>query len=120
MKKYSFTKRELQVLQILWGSENALSAKEIAGAEPGLSQNTVLTVLKKLLASKFVETSGVTYSGTVLARQFTAVLPKEEYLESLVSRQEMMKVVSNFIGDSSDNELDALEAYIKEKRQDNK
>ncbi|WP_261807269.1 BlaI/MecI/CopY family transcriptional regulator [Lapidilactobacillus luobeiensis] len=117
MEKYTFTKRELQVLQILWASPAALSAKEIAEADPNLSQNTVLTVLKKLLANEFVEATGVGYSGTVLARQFAPVLTKEKYLESLVTRKDMLKVVSHFISDSNDDELDALEKYIKEKRQ---
>ncbi|MDE7270759.1 MAG: BlaI/MecI/CopY family transcriptional regulator [Acetatifactor sp.] len=62
--------RELDVLNILWKSEQPMMATDIVNAGDGLTQSTVTAVLRKLLHSKLVEVVGVTHSGKVLSRTY--------------------------------------------------
>ncbi|NVY96586.1 BlaI/MecI/CopY family transcriptional regulator [Lactobacillus sp. DCY120] len=116
MKKFNFTKRELQIMQVLWNNHEALSAKEIAATDSKLSQNTVQTVLRRLLSNDMIKTAGVGYSGTVLTRQYRPAISQEAYLDSLVSRGSMLQLVAQFIGKSSEAELTQIEDYIQEQR----
>lgn len=67
--------RELDVLNILWKSEEPMMATDIVNAGEGLTQSTVTAVLRKLLHAKLVEVVGVTHSGKVLSRTYR---PTEE------------------------------------------
>lgn len=67
--------RELDVLNILWKSEQPMMATDIVNAGEGLTQSTVTAVLRKLLHAKLVEVAGVTHSGKVLSRTYR---PTEE------------------------------------------
>lgn len=66
-----FNPRELDVLNILWKkSDEALTSTDIVNEQRGLTQSTVIAVLRKLLKDDLVEVSGVTHSGKVLSRTF--------------------------------------------------
>lgn len=67
--------RELDVLNILWKSEEPMMATDIVNAKLGLTQSTVTAVLRKLLRDNLVEVAGVTHSGRVLSRTYR---PTEE------------------------------------------
>jgi len=73
--------RELDVLNILWKAEKPMTSTDIVNEMRGLTQSTVIAVLRKLLKDKLVEVCGVTHSGKVLSRTFR---PTEQ------SRQELM------------------------------
>lgn len=62
--------RELDVLNILWKSEEPMMATDIVNSGEGLTQSTVTAVLRKLLHAKLVEVVGVTHSGKVLSRTY--------------------------------------------------
>lgn len=62
--------RELDVLNILWKSEEPMMATDIVGAQHNLTQSTVTAVLRKLLKDELVEVTGVTHSGRVLSRMY--------------------------------------------------
>lgn len=64
--------RELDVLNILWKSDEAMMATDIVNAKPELTQSTVTAVLRKLLKDELVEVVGVTHSGRVLSRTYKA------------------------------------------------
>lgn len=54
--------RELDVLDILWKSEEPMMATDIVnagGLDSGLTQSTVTAVLRKLLNAQLVEVVGV-------------------------------------------------------------
>lgn len=73
--------RELDVLNILWKSGKPMTPTDIVNEMRGLTQSTVIAVLRKLLGDKLVEVCGVTHSGKVLSRTYR---PTEQ------SRQELM------------------------------
>ena len=62
--------RELDVLNILWKSEEAMTSTDIVNEMRGLTQSTVIAVLRKLLKDDLVEVCGVTHSGKVLSRTY--------------------------------------------------
>ncbi len=62
--------RELDVLNILWKSGEAMTSTDIVNEMRGLTQSTVIAVLRKLLKEGLVEVDGVTHSGKVLSRTY--------------------------------------------------
>lgn len=62
--------RELDVLNILWKSNEPMMATDIVNAQRGLTQSTVTAVLRKLLKDELVEVAGITHSGRVLSRTY--------------------------------------------------
>ena len=62
--------RELDVLNILWQSEVAMTSTDIVNEMRGLTQSTVIAVLRKLLKEELVAVEGVTHSGKVLSRTY--------------------------------------------------
>ncbi len=62
--------RELDVLNILWKTGNAMTSTDIVNEMRGLTQSTVIAVLRKLLKDGLVEVDGVTHSGKVLSRTY--------------------------------------------------
>lgn len=62
--------RELDVLNILWKSEEPMMATDIVNAGEGLTQSTVTAVLRKLLKEELVDVVGITHSGRVLSRTY--------------------------------------------------
>lgn len=117
MQKYNFTKRELQIMRILWASNQPISAKEIAQTSAGISQNTVQTVLKKLLKRKIIKTDGVGYSGTVLTRLYTPIVTEADFLRTFLDRDKVFDLVASYIRKSDADELDQVERLINQKRQ---
>lgn len=79
--------RELDVLNILWKKDEAMTSTDIVNEQRGLTQSTVIAVLRKLLKENLVEVAGITHSGKVLSRTYR---PTEE------SRNVIMQ---NFAGD---------------------
>lgn len=67
--------RELDVLNILWKTDNPMTSTDIVNEQKGLTQSTVIAVLRKLLKDGLVEVAGVTHSGKVLSRTYR---PTEE------------------------------------------
>ena len=74
----SLTKRELDVMTILWESSRPLVASEITKIDETLNINTVQAVIRKLLDKKYIEVDDIVYSGTVLTRSYKPALSKKE------------------------------------------
>ena len=62
--------RELDVLNILWKTDEPMTSTDIVNEQKGLTQSTVIAVLRKLLKDELVEVAGVTHSGKVLSRTY--------------------------------------------------
>lgn len=62
--------RELDVLNILWKTDEPMTSTDIVNEQRGLTQSTVIAVLRKLLKDGLVEVAGVTHSGKVLSRTY--------------------------------------------------
>ena len=76
--KSKVTKREQDVLNILWESEKPLLASDIMKCNPELSISSVQLSLRNLLAKKIIEVAGIVHSGTVLSRSYRPIASRED------------------------------------------
>lgn len=74
--------REFDVLNILWKFKKPMTSTDIVNEMRGLTQSTVIAVLRKLLKNELVRVEGVTHSGKVLSRTYR---PTEESREVLLN-----------------------------------
>ena len=73
--------RELDVLNILWKTNEEMTSTDIVNEQKGLTQSTVIAVLRRLTKEHLVEVVGVTHSGKVLSRTYR---PTEESKEVIM------------------------------------
>lgn len=73
------SKREKDIMVILWKSPTPLKASEICKIDPSLTINTVQSVLTKLLQKELIKVEKIEYSGTVLARCFAPAITPDDY-----------------------------------------
>ena len=85
-KTWSPTRREQDVLEVLWTGEKPMTASEIVNANPELTMNTVQAVLRKLLGQKIIEVADIVYSGTVLSRSYRPLITHDEFISSQFSQ----------------------------------
>lgn len=72
--------RELDVLNILWKTGIPMTSTDIVNEMKGLTQSTVIAVLRKLLKDNLVEVCGVTHSGKVLSRTYSPTEASREVI----------------------------------------
>lgn len=72
--------RELDVLNILWKFKKPMTSTDVVNEMRGLTQSTVIAVLRKLLKDELVEVNGVTHSGKVLSRTYCPTEKSKEVL----------------------------------------
>ena len=75
----NLTKRDMDVLNILWESDEPKTATMISKSGDGLTMNTTQAVLRKLLKNNLIEIADIVYSGTVLTRSYKSVICQEEF-----------------------------------------
>lgn len=85
MKRKEMSKKELEVMYILWEAGKPLTVAQIICINPNLKTITVQTCLKKLLDKSYVEIAGFEQTGKTIARTFKSVLEEEEYLKQEIS-----------------------------------
>lgn len=74
------TGREMDIMKILWNSKKPLIASEITKKDESLSNNTVQSVLRKLMDKKYIEVADIVYSGTVLTRSYKPAVSKKDLI----------------------------------------
>ncbi len=130
MKYYEsiLTKRENDVMMILWQEDKPLIASEIVTKQEGLTINTVQAILRRLLKKKLIEVGEIVYSGTVLSRAYKPAISQKEFelqatMNSVASLKKFDISAASFasalLGKQkkiSQKELEQLEQLIQEKR----
>lgn len=112
------TKKELEIMQILWEQQEPLSARDIVRVNPDLSQNTVQSVLSKLLKKQIIVNSGYGKTSTNITREYKALLSEEDYLEQNISRSAINNLLTSFVATHTTMaELDDLERSIEKRKQ---
>lgn len=101
------SKKQLEVIKILWDNPEPMIASDIVKSSPNLQINTVQACLRGLIKKECIEVADIVYSGTVLTRSYRALLSKEEYFNH---------TYEDIMGDSSSSES-LLASLIEE--QDN-
>ena len=72
MKK-RFTKKQLDVMKVLWESATPMIASDIVRKDDALNINTVQACLRSLIANHSIKVADIVYSGTVLTRSYAPV-----------------------------------------------
>lgn len=111
------TKKENEVMSILWQSEKPMTAHQITETDKSLSIYTVQQVLQRLLKMNYIKIADINYSGTVFARFYTPSISQSDYIQFLLGVSSPYCIASNLIeATTSDEELEKLEQLIKKQR----
>lgn len=111
------TKKENEVMSILWQSDKPMTAHQIKESNDNLSIYTVQQVLQRLLKMNYVKIAEINYSGTVFARFYTPSVSQANYIQFLLGTDSPFELASNLITSSkNDEELEKLESIIKKHR----
>ncbi len=120
------SKRELDVMNVLWEANKPLIASDIPKANANLSINTVQAVLKKLLQKDFIKINDIVHSGTVLTRSYLPAITPDEYALKYVKSEifPFGKFLSktqliNTLFDNTENEdglIEELEKLIQKQK----
>lgn len=120
MKK-RLTKRQFEIMKVLWDSDKPLIASDIVKLNNDLNINTVQSCLRSLIANKCIEVADIVYSGTVLTRSYAPIITKEDYLSNactdILGSSKTNSLIASLI-DSETNldELKQLEKIIAQKK----
>lgn len=71
--------RDLDILNILWQSEQPMTASQIAASKTNFTINMVQPVLRKLLKQGLIEVHDIVQSGTVFCRCYRPVISSREF-----------------------------------------
>ncbi|MCI2146448.1 MAG: BlaI/MecI/CopY family transcriptional regulator [Clostridiales bacterium] len=119
MKLKKLTNKELDVLRVLWDSEDPLLASEIYKIDPSLNSNTVQAALRNLTKKGYIKVADIVYSGTVLSRRYTPIVTQPEYVKMFfpATPEEKVTFMEGFIKDIDDiSELEAIQKLIDQKK----
>ncbi len=122
MKK-RITKKQLEIMKILWSSDKPLIASEILKRNNSLNINTVQACLRALVNKQFIKVADIVYSGTVLTRSYTPIVTQDEYLDfayqDIVGKGKSTSLIASLIdSETSPEELDLIEKMIQQKKQE--
>lgn len=122
MKNKALPERQLQIMQVLWGSSKAMTAAEIMTVSE-LGINTVQASLRSLIKKNYIKQDEIVYSGTVLTSTYVPVVSEEEYLmmacNGLMEADTSNLVIGAFVRKITDiSVLEELEKMIMERRKE--
>lgn len=122
MKK-RITKKQLEVMKILWSSDKPLIASEILKKNDSLNINTVQACLRALVNKQFIKVADIVYSGTVLTRSYTPLVSREDFLgtacQDIIGKAKVSSLIASLIDTETNlNELEELEKLIEQKKEE--
>lgn len=117
------TKRQEDVMNILWDAKEPIIASEIVKTGTDLNINTVQAALRSLIKKNYIEVAEIVYSGTVLTRSYRAIVKREEVPNETANeiRKALREedVFARYIDEFDDSVLLAkLETIIEAKRKE--
>ena len=123
----NLTGRDMDILNILWKSDESLTASQIASSDQGLTINTVQAVIRKLLKEKLIKIDNIVYSGTVLCRSYCPTMSEDDFALSqfnceyrkIQKRISKSTLVSALLGSEKNpdvikNDISELQAMLDE------
>lgn len=116
--------REKDIMSVLWGSSEALTASAIAQKGGGLSINTVQSVVRSLMKKKYIDVADIVYSGTVLTRSYKPIISAEQYAAEQLNTMRTntfnfstLNFVDHLLNGDELDILNELENIIKRKKE---
>ena len=111
------TKRENEIMEILWNNDKEMSATDIMNASNGISLNTIQQTLQKLLKMDYIYVSSIGMNKKALTRLYRPSIEEVDYISSFINESTHAKLASSFITQTKDDKiLEELSQLIEEKR----
>ncbi|MEJ8736621.1 BlaI/MecI/CopY family transcriptional regulator [Erysipelotrichaceae bacterium HCN-30851] len=121
MKFPKLTKRENEIMQILWNSNEEMSANDIVNASNGISLNTVQQTLQKLMKMNYIHISSIGMNKKALTRLFRPSVEEADYVSSFINQATHAKLAVNFIEQTTDEKiLQELSELLQDKMEKNR
>lgn len=116
------TRRQEDIMKILWESDKPLIASEIVKRQDDLNINTVQATLRALIKKNAIEVADIVYSGTVLSRSYRPILNRDQVIteyDQVVSKVLNDKnLIAHYVDEIHDlATITELEKIIKEKKE---
>ena len=113
MKK-KLSKRQLDVMKVLWNHSSPMVASDIVSGSPAL---------KVLLKKNLIEVADIVYSGTVLSRSYRPLISRDEYFNTeykdIIGTSSTSSLIAAFIKEEQDaSELERLEQIIQKRKKE--
>ena len=119
MEVGKLTKREQDVMEILWHAHHQMSASEIQAESDDVSIYTIQQVLHRLLKREYIHVSGYGQSVKVIMRYYEPVLSEAEYIDSFIELSTAQEIAKNFIRKSDDPaQLQEMKEMIEKKEKE--
>lgn len=119
MKLKLLTKRQNQVMSILWNSKEPLSASQIHQADENLNMNTVQQVLRVLLNMKYIKVADIGYSSTSLTRLYAPTVSQADYIQFLLGDKSRFEITAYLINSNTNlDEINELKKLIDQKKKE--
>lgn len=121
------TKSEREIMELLWKTNNSLTATEIVSLSPKKTWKTsyIHLLLNSLLKKEMIKVSGIKQTTKNFARTFEAALTREEYFILEIKKQDKVSshalpfLVSTLIKETDDTELiNELEEMIQKRKEE--
>ena len=114
MKK-RFTKKQLDVMKVLWESATPMIASDI------VRKDDALACLRSLIANHSIKVADIVYSGTVLTRSYAPVISRDEYFGNtctdILGDGQKSALIASLIDTETDlDELEHLEEMIAQRK----
>lgn len=116
------TKKQLEVMKVLWDNNRPMISSEIEKSDPSFNTNTVQACLRELLKKGYIQVADIVYSGTVLTRSYLPTFTKTEYLkdacrEIIGSGHSSFSLCASLIKEQTDpDDLAELEKMIEKRK----
>lgn len=116
------TRRQEDIMKILWESDKPLIASEIVKRQDDLNINTVQATLRALIKKNAIEVADIVYSGTVLSRSYRPILNRDqvitEYDQVVRKVLKDKNLIAQYVDEVNDlATITELEKLIKEKKE---
>lgn len=122
MKYIQFTKKENEIMDILWKHDVAMSANDIKLASKNLSINTIQQALQKLLEIKYIKVAGIGQNKKAITRLYRPVISEAQYVNyvnSFIGEDTRAKISAYFVEHTDDLEMiEQLKKLIQEKEKE--
>ena len=119
MKYIQFTKKENEIMDILWKNNNAMSANDIKEASNGLSINTIQQTLQKLLGIDYIKVDGIGQNKKAITRLYKPMISEAQYVNSFIGNDTRAKISVYFVKNTKDFEtIQQLKKLILEKEKE--
>lgn len=119
MKYIQFTKKENEIMDILWKHDVAMSANDIKLASKNLSINTIQQTLQKLLEIKYIKVAGIGQNKKAITRLYRPVISEAQYVNSFIGEDTRAKISAYFVEHTDDLEMiEQLKKLIQEKEKE--